>query len=299
MAKRHRGARGASHHIAPQRQKEPHLTDILNKTIREERSFKAKLPPESHSLLSILRDAQSFTLSAIVNRWIALEDAMSQKQKAILALTVAVFDLSRAAEILICSGYPIQAVMLVRGVYERVMTALYFRSDPSGASAWLEDDKLPEHYATTAKTAVAPLVEDYTQWAYAQSLANVDLSVVNELGRLYGILCSFTHPHQDATPWQFAIDQETQQTWSAYGPNERAVVFGPVILAFLWFLHIVLFMILALEFGDAAGVLPWKDMTAMWESSLSSSGAVAKAMEMIKADNMDDWWNYPESRKQR
>jgi hypothetical protein len=185
------------------------------------------------------------------------------EQRAVLAIASFCFRLSRSADIVITSGYPIQAVALVRGIYERISIALRVRRDTGLAQRLLEDGlKSSEvgNYVSDWKDDIVPLIKQYLMLhPGSEVVKGFDLDgFTQDVGRLYGTLSAFAHPGREALPRYFVHLPEGEKALFAIQPDEKAEPHTEILLGFLCVLLYVICIMLVVDFS--------RDSDQVWRS---------------------------------
>ena len=196
-------------------------------------------------------------------------------QQAILAIAANCYKLSRAADLVISSGYPVQAVPLVRAVYERIAIALRVRADNHLAQRLLSGEQSRSDTANVVanwEDDVEPLAAEFMEARGFAQFPTIDFSVLTQnVGPLYGQLSSFAHPGREAISNYFLVDPETGKAVFGYLPEATASRFAIVLLLYLCVMQFVLKMILTVDFAAPDDKL-WQGLVkihAMWLSEFS------------------------------
>ena len=237
----------------PSRTIQDSLSEPVNQVARNERAAQRRFSSGQAGITwQSFRLLQSLMIGVLVNPFIQ-PGRQSVGQQALLAIASYCFRLSRAADLVVTSGYPIQAVSLVRGIYERISIALRVRGDEKLALRLLEEGLKASdvgNYVSDWKDDIVPLIRQYLMLHPGGDAAQgFDLDgFTGDVGRLYGTLSGFAHPGKEALRTHFAYQPEGSKALFAIQPDEDAKPHAEVLLGLLCVLLYVICVMLVLDF---------------------------------------------------
>lgn len=223
-------------------------------------------------------------LAGLLANPISLLGSQTPEQRALLAVAFNCYKLSRSADLVIMSGYALQAVSLVRAIYERIAIALRVRSDRglaekllAGKLAWSDVSGVVADW----RNAMPSLIDEFMRMQGFSEYPKVDFTVFNQsIGPLYGRLSSFAHPGQEANRFYFLVDPESGKAAFGLLPDGDASPFSIVILLYLAVMQFTLKLLLLIDFADPNDA-KWKGlvhMLGMWLTRFSQRVESYKAI---------------------
>ncbi|MCO6450593.1 MAG: hypothetical protein J5I90_07365 [Caldilineales bacterium] len=243
-------------------------SEIIRKSVtKPERDFEKRFTSDVGPLTISVRDMQAILLGIIANRILLPLDVDNDAQKAVIALAAQSLNLARVAYLTVSKGYPIQALISIRAMYERLAICLDIRSDNEQARRLIEGKVKPKDYVLKMVQGVPEILKEYQSFQGESQLEESTITtVVDNLPKLYGALSSLSHPNRDAESWQFYIDASQQRVMFSIGPAHNTGVIPQSILALtiLWPLQFILGTLLFVELTDG-GKLDKDKIAAKWE----------------------------------
>ena len=221
------------------------------------------------------------------------QESITFIQKAILALESQCFKFSRSAYLMIASGYPLQSVVLVRSLHERLATAVYMRTKPDLAEQFVKRETsrsdMPK-YATALREGALTLLDDFFKLRYADvQVVSTLKNVGSQLSKFYSMLSNYSHPNEDTNPSLFReVDYQGREiVWIQYEPQPDVMPYAAMTTGCLLALQVFLEMLLQLDLRDKSNDM-WEDFAMGFDTLLMvHSEAVKDIAQEITEKHLD------------